>query len=118
DAGNGDHDVVATLSGELRFELGHEREMGCGEGRDAKNMHVILDRLPGCFCGRRKKRPDIDVEAEIGKSRGDHFLTAVVSVLSDLGDEQARAAAFGSLECLDGVADTVAGAGHSGLPLV
>ena len=81
-------------------------------------MHVILDRLAGRFCGRREQRADIDVETEIGKGRGNHFLAAVVAVLSDLGDQQARAAAFGGLECLYRGAHTFDGAGHADLPLV
>ena len=39
---------------------------------------------------------DIDVEAEIGEGGGDHLLAAVMAVLADLGDQQARAAALAS----------------------
>ena len=48
--------------------------------------------------GRREQRPDVDVEAEIGERRGDHLLAAVVAVLADLGDQDARPAAFVVLE--------------------
>ena len=58
-----------------------------GERRHAENMHVVLDRLARGFRRRRKQRPDIDVEAEIGKGRRDHLLPAVVAVLADLGDQ-------------------------------
>ena len=51
----------------------------------------------GRFLGRLEERPDVDVEAEIGKSRGDHLLAAVVAVLADLGDEDARRAAVVAL---------------------
>ena len=57
-------------------------------------MHVVLHRLARGFGGGGKQRADIDVEAEIGKGRGDHLLAAVVAVLADLGDQDARAAAF------------------------
>ena len=61
-------------------------------------MHVVLDRLARGFRRRREQRADIDVEAEIGEGRGDHLLAAVVAVLADLGDQDARAAAFVGLE--------------------
>ena len=67
-------------------------------------MHVVLDRLARGFRGRREQRADVDVEAEIGEGRRDHLLPAVVAVLTDLGDEQARAAAFRSLEIFDQLA--------------
>ena len=53
-------------------------------------MHVVLHRLPRRFLGGGKQRPDIDVEADIGEGRGDHLLAAVVAVLADLGDQNAR----------------------------
>jgi hypothetical protein len=73
-----------------------------GERGDADDVHVVLDRLARGFFGRREQRPDIDVEAEIGERRGDDLLAAVVAVLADLGDQDARAAALVLLE----------GAGH------
>ncbi len=62
-------------------------------------MHVVFDRLPRGLGRRGEQRPDIDVEAEIGEGRGDHLLAAVVAVLADLGDQDARPAAFVGLEC-------------------
>jgi hypothetical protein len=47
---------------------------------------------------RGEQRPDVDVEAEIGEGRGDHLLAAVVAVLADLGDQDARPAALVGLE--------------------
>ena len=64
-------------------------------------MHVVLDGLTRSLVGGRKQRSDIDVEAEIGEGGGDHLLAAVVAVLADLGDEDARAAAFVLLEGVD-----------------
>jgi hypothetical protein len=43
------------------------------------------------FVGSCKQRPDVDVEADIGEGRGNHLLAAVVAVLADLGDQDARA---------------------------
>ena len=64
-------------------------------------MHVVLDRLAGGLVGGGKQRADIDVEADVGEGRRDHLLAAIVAVLADLGDQDARAAAFGLLERLD-----------------
>ena len=43
---------------------------------------------------RLEQRTDVDVEAEIGKRRGDHLGTAIVPVLSQLGHEDARTPAL------------------------
>ena len=83
---------------ELGFKLGHERQMTAGERRDAEDVDVIFDRLPRGFGRRRKQRPDVDVEAEVGKGRGDDLLAAIMAVLTDLGDQDARPAALVLLE--------------------
>src|SRR5262249_43929299 len=77
-----------------------------------------FDRLARRFRRRREKWSDIDVEAEIGKRRGDHLLAAVMAVLANLGNEDARAAAFGLLECGGELLDARDGVRHAGLPLV
>ena len=60
------------------------------ERRHADDVHIVLDRLAGRLLRRREERADIDVEAEIGESRGDHLLAAVMAVLAHLGDQDAR----------------------------
>ena len=90
DAADDDHDVVAAVVGELRLQFRHQGEMARGERRDADDVHVVLDRLPGGLRRGREERADIDVEAEIGEGGGDHLLAAVVAVLAHLGDEDAR----------------------------
>jgi methylmalonyl-CoA mutase cobalamin-binding domain/chain len=94
DAADHDHDVVAPLRGQLLLQFRHQSQMRGGERRDAEDVHVVFHRLAGGFLGRREQRPDVDVEAEIGESRGDHLLAAVVAVLADFGDEQTRGAAL------------------------
>ena len=61
-----------------------------------------------------KSGPIDDVEAEVGEGRRDHLLPAVVAVLADLGDEDARRAAVAGGECGDqapGLGDALAVAG-------
>src|SRR5262249_55837767 len=62
--------------------------------------------------------PDVDVKTKIGKRRGDHLLATVVAVLADLGNEDARAAAFRLLERGGELLDPRDRLRHAGLPLV
>ena len=55
-------------------------------------MHVVLDRLPRCFARRLKQRPDINIPAKVSKTGGDNLLAAVMSILTHLGDQDARTA--------------------------
>ncbi len=101
------------------FEFRHGGEVRGRQRRDAEDMHVVLDRLPRRLVGGGEQRPDIDVEADIGEGGRDHLLAAVVAVLADLGDEDARAAALGILERIDQFLHFLDPVGHGGrLPLV
>src|ERR1700749_2798334 len=64
--------------------------MPSGERGYADDMDVVLHRLARDLLRRREKGSDIDVEAQVGESRSDNFLPAIVAVLTDLGDENAR----------------------------
>ena len=64
-------------------------------------MHVVLDGLAGGFGGCREEGADVDVEAEIRERRGDHLLAAIVAVLADLGDQDARPPALVGFELRD-----------------
>ena len=55
---------------------------------------LLVGRQRRDLLGRREQRPDLDVEAEIGESRGDDLLAAIVAVLAHLGDEDARTMAL------------------------
>src|SRR3954471_4541140 len=68
---------------------------------DTENVHIVFDRLSRRFLGGGEQGPDIDVKADVGKSGGDHLLSAIVPVLSDLGDENAWPPALGVLERID-----------------
>ncbi len=118
DATDYDHNVGPAVVGELRFELRHQRQMRPGERRNAEDMHVVFDRLTRRFGGCCKQRPDIDVEAEIGKGGRDHLLPAIVAVLTDLGDQNTRAPALILLEFGDAFLHPFDGVGHAGLPPV
>ena len=96
-----DEDVVAALLAQLRDELGHERLVAGGLARHADDVHVVLDRVARRLLGRLEERADVDVEAEVGERGGDHLGAAVVAVLAELGDEDARAATASAGELVD-----------------
>jgi hypothetical protein len=81
-------------------------------------VDIIFDRLAGGFSWRREQWPNIDIETKIRKSGGNYFLSTVVSVLSNLRDQQARSPTLGNFECLNCGAHSFDGAGHADLPLV
>src|SRR5215471_9898556 len=81
-------------------------------------MDVVFHGLAGCFSWCGKKRSNVDIEAEVREGRCNHLLSAIVAILSDLRDQQARPSAFGNFECLNCGAHTLDGAGHADLPLI
>ena len=82
-------------------------------------MYVVLDCLTRGLGRSCEQRPDVDVEPEICKRGGDHLLPAVVTVLSDLGDKNARPPAFTGLELADALLHARDGFRHGAdLPLV
>src|SRR5580692_11470431 len=115
DAADYDHDITAALFAQLGFQFRHQRQMRGGERGHAQNVHVVLDRLARGFGGGCEQRADVDVETEIGKGGGDDFLAAVVAVLADLGDQDARAAAFVVLELGDEFLHPFDGVRHADL---
>ncbi|OQB97069.1 MAG: hypothetical protein BWX86_00461 [Verrucomicrobia bacterium ADurb.Bin122] len=68
-------------------------------------MNVVFHGHLGGLFGRLEERPDVDVEPEVGHGGGNHLGAAVVSVLTELGDEHARAAALVFLEAGDELAN-------------
>ena len=61
--------------------------MAGSQRADTHDVHVVVDRLLGCLARRLEQRTDVDVEAEVGKRRGDDLLTTIVAVLAHLGDQ-------------------------------
>ena len=94
DAADDDHRLAHPGLAERALQRRRQREMARRERRDADDMGLALRRQRRHFLGRGEQRPDPDVEAEVGEGRGDDLLAAVVSVLTHLGDQDARALAF------------------------
>src|SRR5262245_1152835 len=61
-------------------------------------MDIALDGKLGDLLGRREQGTHLHIEAHIAESRGDHLLAAIMAVLSDLGDEDARRPSIGLAE--------------------
>ncbi|MPL82808.1 hypothetical protein SDC9_28757 [bioreactor metagenome] len=79
--------------------------MARGLRRDADDMHVVVDRVLRRLFRGLEQRPDVDVEADVGKGRGDHLGAAVMPVLTHLHHQHARTAAFLLGEFLDVLLD-------------
>src|SRR5690606_36351761 len=75
----------------------------------ADHVHAFLDCLVRDFLGRREQRADFHVESNIGEGARDHFLPAIMAVLTHLGDENARWFAFGFLKRRHTLARTLYG---------
>ena len=76
-----------------------------GHGAHADDVGVVFHGLFGDLARGLEEGADIHIEAEIGEGGGDHLGAAVVAVLADLGDHDARAAAFAFFEGSDHLVD-------------
>ena len=72
---------------------GHQQPVSAGQARRADDVHVVVDRHLRRFARRLEQRPDVDVEAEVGEGGGDDAGAAIVAVLPQLDDQDARPAA-------------------------
>jgi hypothetical protein len=68
-------------------------------------MHVAVDGEARALLRRLEERADVDVEAEVGESRGDDLRAPIVAILAELYDEQAGATSLAGEERLDAGAD-------------
>ncbi len=57
-------------------------------------MHIVLYRMTRHLARSLKQRPDVHIETNIGKGSGDHLCSAIVTILSHLGDQNPRPPAF------------------------
>src|ERR1700730_8044610 len=101
-----DKDVAGAFAFQRLDQRRHQRLVRRRLARHADDVHIILDRLPGSFFRRLEQRPDIDVEADIGKGGGDDLGAAVVPILAELDHQHARPPAFLAGETLDLALDT------------
>src|SRR5688572_4240243 len=101
DAADEHHDFAGALLAQLGDQRGHERLVAGRERRDADGVHVVLDRLARAFLRCLEERADVDIESQVRKRGRDHFRAAIMAVLPELGDENARTAALFAREALD-----------------
>src|SRR5581483_3783202 len=95
-----DQDVLAAVLAHLFPQLRHQRQVPGHQRADTDEVDAVLHRLPGRLCGRLKQRADVHVEAQICEGGGNYLLSAIVTVLSHLGDEDTRPTALGLLKLL------------------
>ena len=101
DPAGDDKDVAAPALRQRLLEGRDEGQVPGGERAGPDDVHVVVDGLLRRLLRRLEKGADVDVEAEIGKARGDDLLAAVMTVLAELGDQDARPAPFTLEERLD-----------------
>jgi hypothetical protein len=75
---------------QLADQLRQQRLVARRQRAHGHHVNVVLHRLPRGLGGSLKERSDVDVEAHVGERRGDHLGAAVVTVLAQLGDHDAR----------------------------
>ena len=93
-AADDDDDVLAAQLLQFGDQLRDEREVAGCQRRDTHYVHVVLDGLLGGLLGGLEQRTHIDVEADVGITRGYHLGAAVMAVLTHLGDHDTRLTAF------------------------
>ena len=64
------------------------------------DMHIVINRLSSNFFWGLEKTANVDIKAEISESTSNNFCTAIVAILTHLGDKDARVATFSLRECL------------------
>ena len=89
-----DHHVLAPQVGQRLLQRRHQGQVAGGQGVDAHDVHVGVDRLLGDLLRRGEQRAHVDVEAEVGEGGDDHLLAPVVAVLAHLRHQDAGAAAL------------------------
>ncbi len=110
DSAGDDQDVAAPAFRQRLLEGRDQGQVPGGERAGADHVHVVIDGLLRRLFRGLEEGADVDVEAEIGKARGDDLLTAVMTVLAELGDQDARPAPFTLEELLDLAAHLLDGA--------
>src|SRR5204863_3286534 len=101
------HQDVAGAFALQRLDQGRdERLVRRRLARHADDVDIVLDRLAGGLFRRLEQRPDIDIEADIGKGGGDDLGAAVVAVLAELDDQHARPPPFFARKAFDLSLDT------------
>ena len=91
--------TITTMSSRPSFfklgdDLRHERQVTRRERRNAHHVHVVLDGLLRGLGRRLEQRAHVDVEADVGVSRRHDLRAAVVTVLTQLRDHDARLTAL------------------------
>ncbi len=85
-----DHDIGVALAQKRRLQLRHERQMPGGQRGDAKDVDIVFDGLPRRFLGRGEKRPGNHFKAKVFERGSDDLLAAIMPILADFRDKNAR----------------------------
>ena len=94
DTADDQHNMLASLFNKRLLQLRNERVVSSCQAARTNNVNVVVDGLTGDFSRCLEETTDVDVEAQVGKAGGDDLCSAIVTVLSHLGDENAGVTAF------------------------
>ena len=59
-------------AGEVFIELRHQGQVSGRERTDADHVHIVLDRVPGCFRGSAEQGSDVHIKAHEGTEACPH----------------------------------------------
>jgi hypothetical protein len=85
---------LRRLRAQFRDQLWRKRLVPGRLARDPHHMHIVVDGILRGLFRRLEQWAHIDIEADIGKRRGDDLGTAVMAVLAHLHHQNPRAAAL------------------------
>src|SRR5690606_18819942 len=87
-------DVLPFEFSKFRNQLWQKGFMPSGKAGDPHSVNIIFNGMPGYLLRGLKQRPDVDIEAHVGKTCSDNLCATVVSVLAQFGNEYPRPAPF------------------------
>ena len=84
-AADNHHHIFAFLRAECGAQFGNQSQMSGGQRTDTDNMRARCNCILRGLLGGLNQGARMHFKAQIGKGRGDHFLAAVMAVLSHFG---------------------------------
>ena len=88
------HDVLTSQFLQFLYQLRNEGLVTCCQRGCANDVDIVLHGLASCFCGSLEQGTHIHVEATIGITGGYYLGTAVVTILTHLGNHDTGTAAL------------------------
>src|SRR5690606_18946119 len=88
------HDILPAVVLQFLDHLGHQGLVSGCQGRYAKNVHIVLHSLFGCFCGSLEQRTYIYIKTYVSVTCGHYLGPAVMTILPHFGNHYPGSPAF------------------------